>query len=269
MSPPQAPKVSRRFARTLAADRFGEYERLLTAALKRGYDVVSLEPWVRAMPASTPVLILRHDVDQQPAAALRMARIELDLGLRSTFYFRWRTAHPAIIGELRGRGFDIGFHYETLTRLALEGAPPVDGEAGMEAARELLAREVAAFAGRFGAPRSLCAHGDSRVPGVSNAVLLRGQPAERFGVEFDANEAMRGRKPGWWLTDRSAPNGGWKDGVDPVELLGRGVTPILCLTHPNNWTSGLSLWSDRLLRATIGRRSGARPVVTGSDTPPL
>src|SRR5205085_9408181 len=111
-----------RLSRTVAMARWAEYRRLLEMALRRGYRVRALEDWVLESPQpEAPELILRHDVDQHPRSALAMASIELDVGVRSTWYFRWRTAHPVAVGRLRESGFGVGLHYETLSRLALEG----------------------------------------------------------------------------------------------------------------------------------------------------
>ena len=251
--------------------RWAEYRRLLETALRRGYRVRALEDWVLEGPQpEAPELILRHDVDQHPRSALAMASIELDVGVRSTWYFRWRTAHPVAVGRLRESGFGVGLHYETLSRLALEGRN--GGDSALAAARQELRREIEAFEQRLGPIRSICPHGDSRAPGVSNAELMRGQDAESFGVEFDGNEAMHGRGLAWWLTDRSSPEGGWKDGVDPNALLADGLSPLLCLTHPNNWASGPSLWADRVLAAVLPPQApgrGGRPIRTGRDDPRL
>ena len=270
MTMPEATTVRpRRLARTLERSRWGEYEALLGHALARGYAPVPLEAWVLGQqPDSERTLILRHDVDQHPAAALRIAAIEEELGLRSTWYFRWRTAHPDAIASLRRRGFEVGLHYETLTRKAHELGAAEATEDMVQAARATLEREVAAFAERFGPIRSICAHGDTALPAVRNLDLLEGQDPERFGVRFDANFALRGRRLGCWLTDRSVAAGRWKDGMDPVQLLDDGVSPILLVMHPNNWVAGASLWADRLL-ARIPVRLGARPMVTGTDEPPL
>ena len=220
-------------------------------------------------------LVLRHDVDQHPRSALRMAEIEQELGVGSSWYFRWRTAHPTVIGSLQAAGFEVGLHYETLSRMTLERRREgVSQEPLLADARARLREEIAAFSRLYGPTRSVVPHGDSRVPGVNNAELLRGEDCSEYGIEFDANEAMRGRGIGYWLTDRTSAEGGWKDAVDPVELLDRGVSPILCVTHPNNWASGPGLWLDRLLRAALpdsprapGDR-GLTPIRTGSDLPP-
>lgn len=263
--------MRRRLSRSLSPPRWKEYRALLEAALEHGYQVVSLENWVREGDHGDRTLVLRHDVDQHPRSALRMAAIEQQLGLRSTWYFRWRTARTAVVSKLRDAGFAIGLHYETATRTILDrgGPPEHDLAARFEESRPILRAEIRAFADRHGPIRSVCPHGDSRVPGVNNGMLLRDADLSSYGVEFDGNEAMRGRRLGHWLTDRSAPEGGWRNGVDPHELLERGVSPILCLTHPNNWSSGLSLWIDRILTAALPKRWPERPIRTGGDDPPL
>jgi hypothetical protein len=226
-------------------------------------------------PSDETTVILRHDVDQHPRSALRMAEIERELGVRSSWYFRWRTAHPAVIGALRESGFEVGLHYETLSRKALErGIENPKDDLLMAESRSELRAEIAAFNRLFGPIRSVVPHGDSRIPAAHNADLLRGEDCGAYGIEFDANEAIRGRGVAYWLTDRTAAEGHWKDGADPVELLSREVSPILCVTHPNNWASGPGLWLDRLLSAVSARAGrgaasgGGRPIHTGTDRPP-
>jgi hypothetical protein len=279
MSDPSPARLRPRLSRTFSRARWGEYRRFLVDALDRGYSILSLEDWVderkRGRDDGEPTLILRHDVDQHPRSALAMASIERDLGLRSSWYFRWRTAHPVVIATLKADGFQVGLHYETLTRNALERGS--DGPAGptlVESSRRELRAEIATFARLFGPFRSAIPHGDSRIPAVHNAELLRGQDCSSYGIEFDGNEAMRGQELAHWLTDRTAAEGGWKDGIEPARLLSTGVSPILSVTHPNNWASGPGLWMDRALRAALPpapRDSSGRlrrPIRTGSDLPP-
>jgi len=264
---PTPDRARRRLARTLARDRFRDYEGLLRAALSHEYRVVSLEDFLfdPAARMGERILILRHDVDQHPASALVAARIERRLELRSTWYVRWRTADPAVIEALRAAGGSVGFHYETLTRRVLDGG--FDRRAGLDAlledTRRELRTEIATFQELFGPLRSVCAHGDTRVPWASNLWLLEGEDVARYGVRDDANLGMRRYDLGAWLTDRSADDGAWSDGLDPLALLRQGVSPIQCLTHPNNWISGVALWRDRLLAASLQvPRPGARTRVT-------
>lgn len=263
-------------SRTLSRDRFRDYQGLLRAALSLDYRVVALEDFLFDPAARTGdrILILRHDVDQHPASALAAADIERRLGVRSTWYLRWRTADPGVVSALRAAGGTIGLHYETLTRrvLAERLAPGTDLTPLLPGAREELREEVRAFQDAFGPVRSLCAHGDSRVPWARNLTLLEGEDPADFGVRADANLEMRRHALAVWLTDRSAAEGSWNDGHDPLALLQAGCSPIQCLTHPNNWVSGAALWRDRLLAgvlpepapgrsARLPRTRGDRPAV--------
>ena len=265
-------------SRTISRGRWNEYRSLLERAKDQGYEIASLETAVFAgrFEADHPVLILRHDVDQHPRSALTMAAIEEEVGVRSTWYFRWRTASLPVIAQLRELGFEVGLHYETLSRHGLKhGVGPRDDlRALVEESRCLLKQEVATFQELHGSIRSIAPHGDSSAPWLPNWILLSEEDPEAYGVEFDAIQTMRGRRLGFWLTDRTPAVGRWTGEADPQRLLALPVSPILCLTHPNNWVSGPSLWLDSVWRALLpSPRPGSRwerrgPLRTGPDTPP-
>jgi hypothetical protein len=270
--PTASPVQRKRFARTLARPRWREYRDLLAHALSRGYRVISLERFVERPPdGPQPLLVLRHDVDQHPRSALRMAAIERAAGIASTWYFRWRTSDPRVIRRIRADGFEIGLHYETLTRRLLETGRPADAidDALIKSCREELGVEIDAFARRFGPIASICPHGDTRLAGVHNGVLMRDQPHGFAGGVIDCNEAMRGRDLAAWMTDRSTPDGGWGSDIDPTALLDAGSTPLLCLTHPNNWAAGPGLLLDRIVGALLPDSLPAAPVRTRGDRPAI
>ncbi len=257
------PRQRRRLSRTLSRSRWEEYRKLLRIALQQGYAVLSLEAWLAdpTLAARQPRLLLRHDVDQYPASALRMAAIEAEVGVRSTWYFRWRTANPHVIETIAAAGHAVGLHYETLTRELLRRGLGADAAAALiPEARELLHAELQAFAQRFGPARSACPHGDTRMPGVHNGVLLLDQDCANYGLLWDARAAMRRHPLDVWLTDRSAAQGSWKDRLDPIDLVIDRRSPILVVVHPNNWVSGPALWWDKVLPG---------PLHTGSDEPSL
>src|SRR5438309_2247750 len=81
-------RLRRRLSRSLSRSRWGGYRGFLASALRHGYRIVSLEDWLTAEPEplGTRTIALRHDVDQHPATALRMARIEAEFDLRATWY---------------------------------------------------------------------------------------------------------------------------------------------------------------------------------------
>jgi len=63
-------------------------------------------------------IILRHDVDRKPKNALRMAKLEYRIDLKSTYYFRCVPASfdANIIRQISGMGHEIGYHYEVMSR---------------------------------------------------------------------------------------------------------------------------------------------------------
>jgi hypothetical protein len=257
-------RTRRRLSRTLSGARWREYGQLLRIAVGHGYAVTSLEAWL-ADPDATgerPVLIIRHDVDQYPASVLRMAAIEAKLDIRSTWYFRWRTAHPYVVSAIREAGHEIGLHYESLSReLLRRGLSAADAPALLPQARALLREELAEFSERHGPTRSACPHGDTRVPGVHNGVLLQGEDLSGYGIRWDTNAAVGHTQLDVWLTDRSSAEGRWKDSLDPIDLLIDRRSPILMVVHPNNWVSGAALWCDRIMPGRYG--------TADSDDPPL
>lgn len=62
-------------------------------------------------------VILRHDVDRFPSRALAMARLEADLNVTSTYFFRIKpiSFNAEIINSIHKMGHEIGYHYECLS----------------------------------------------------------------------------------------------------------------------------------------------------------
>lgn len=92
------------------------YKKLIKSFLGKGYVVRSVEDYL-TNPVEGKVLILRHDVDELAGNALRMARLENELGVRATYFFRIvkQSNVPEIITEIKELGHEIGYHYEDLT----------------------------------------------------------------------------------------------------------------------------------------------------------
>jgi hypothetical protein len=268
------PRARGRLSRTLSGSRWYEYFQLLERAAAEGYAIVALEEWLADDDQGERVLVLRHDVDQCPRSAMRMLAVEQHVGVQATWYFRWRTARPRAVKAVLAAGGQVGLHYETLSRRVIEqraAGHEVDPAREIEAAQRQLKRELIAWSVLFGPARSACAHGDTRAQDVNNAVLLRDADLSDYGLEYDANFSMRSHDLAVWLTDRSRAEGSWRDGLDATEIIASHASPVLLLTHPNNWISGAGLWYDRAVGTLLPEpRLGARyPLRSGSDSPPL
>ena len=97
------------------------YKNLLKTLKNKCYEFLTVEEFFTCQVAPSPnrsVIIMRHDVDRKPENALRMAKLEANLGVKATYYFRTipKTFKPEIIKRIAGLGHEIGYHYECLAK---------------------------------------------------------------------------------------------------------------------------------------------------------
>ena len=59
---------------------------MLLKTIKKNYDILPYYQYLNSN--NKKVVVLRHDVDRYPKHSLKVAKIEADLGISSTFYFR-------------------------------------------------------------------------------------------------------------------------------------------------------------------------------------
>ena len=66
----------------------------------------------------TEIIFLRHDIDKNPQNALKIAKLEHELDIHGTFYFRIhpKVFKPEIVKEIAEMGHLIGYHYEDFTK---------------------------------------------------------------------------------------------------------------------------------------------------------
>lgn len=92
------------------------YRSLLEELQQRGYRGVGYD----TVASDQPDLILRHDIDFWPEAALPVAAVERDLGLQADYFFLvtcplYNPAAPsvrAVFAQLIGMGHRIGLHFD-------------------------------------------------------------------------------------------------------------------------------------------------------------
>ena len=90
------------------------YIQLLHNLIKNGYTFQTMQVFIQS-PLDRSI-IMRHDIDRKPQNSLRTAKLENELGVKATYYFRTipQTFKPKIIKEIAGLGHEIGYHYECL-----------------------------------------------------------------------------------------------------------------------------------------------------------
>jgi len=92
------------------------YKRLLLALKSADYTFYTFEDWCDGKTLGRYV-ILRHDVDLKAGHSLATAKIEAEMSIRATYYFRVvpQSNRSEIIRAIAGLGHEIGYHYEDLS----------------------------------------------------------------------------------------------------------------------------------------------------------
>ncbi len=93
------------------------YKKFLTSLVENSYSTLRVEDYfLNDFDVKKPFIIIRHDVDRNPLRSLSMARLEAQMGIKATYYFRTipSTLKPDIIQEIASLGHEIGYHYESL-----------------------------------------------------------------------------------------------------------------------------------------------------------
>lgn len=69
-----------------------------------------------AFDGNSKFVILRHDVDLLPENSLRFAKIQAELGIKGSYYFRAvpESWDEKIIKEIADLGHEVGYHYENM-----------------------------------------------------------------------------------------------------------------------------------------------------------
>ncbi len=137
------------------------YQDLLSTLQDRGYTYQTLAQFMTN--PLEKVVILRHDVDRLPGNALKMARLEQEMGIMATYFFRAVpvTWDEDIIREIARMGHEVGYHFENLSMFKGDMDKAfADFKTNLERLRKLVPVST------------VCMHG-SPLSGIDNLDLLR------------------------------------------------------------------------------------------------
>jgi hypothetical protein len=91
------------------------YHQLLFAIKQAGYTFFTFEDWCSGK-AHGRYVVLRHDVDLKAFNSLEIAKLEAEMGIRATYYFRAKSEskQSEIIKAIVDLNHEIGYHYNDL-----------------------------------------------------------------------------------------------------------------------------------------------------------
>lgn len=90
------------------------YRQLLQALKEAGYAFQTFEDYLGD--PQTRAVLLRHDVDDRKLHSLAFARIQHEMGIVGTYYFRMvpESFDEEVIREIHRLGHEVGYHYEDM-----------------------------------------------------------------------------------------------------------------------------------------------------------
>jgi len=96
---------------------FTAYRRYLEVVKSSYSNILRFDEFLNLDSLPDSFFLIRHDVDRRPQKAVFMARLENEMGIKSSYYFRAKpnTFKKKIIEEISNLGHEIGYHYECLS----------------------------------------------------------------------------------------------------------------------------------------------------------
>lgn len=232
------------------------YIELLNTFLDKGYFICSLKGFLNNQKKYDKIIILRHDVDKRPENALRTAKIEYDLGVTGSYFFRTRKNCfiKNIINEISELGHEIGYHYEDLSLAKGDFERAVNlFEINLNKLRE------------FYPVQTICMHG-SPLSKYDNKDLWKKYDYRYFGIicepyfDLDFNEFLyltdTGRR--WDGTDvsvrdkmKSKFNYNFRNTQDIIDEIDRLPDKIMVTIHSQRWNNSFIPWVQELVMQNI------------------
>ena len=215
------------------------YDKLLDAF--SGYDVNTVLEYLEKRPKKE-FIILRHDVDLDIKYALKMAKKEYSKDIRSTYYIRFKKniLDYDIITQISSMGHEIGYHYETLTKM----------NGNVTEALSLFKKELAIMNSKFQV-KSISMHG-SPLSIYDNSDVWKYADYKILGIIGDAQLSITGINyytdtGGKWNSQhnirdyiKSNTSGIVKEfnNSDVIKMLDKGVIKEVYFNiHPERWSS--------------------------------
>ena len=230
------------------------YKQLLQILMSKNYSFQTMQMFIHT--PDKRCNIIRHDVDRKPQNSLRMAKLENELGVKATYYFRIipKTFKPDIIKKIAELGHEIGYHYECLVETNGNYKKAIaDFENNLAKLREIYPVKNIAMHGR---PTSKW----------DNRLLWKKYDYKNYGIlsepyfDIDFNEVLyitdAGRSwnnKGINLRDKvkSKYNYSFNQTEDIIQAIDQNKLPnkIMFNIHPEHWAdSNMEWWKIWIIR---------------------
>jgi predicted DNA-binding transcriptional regulator len=232
---------------------FREYRDLCGAMIDSAYAILTVEKHLTLVNKPDKYVILRHDVDIKPERSLKIAQIEREFDISSTYYFRMtdEVYQPALIKQIAELGHEIGYHYEVLDKAKGDYSKAV----------EIFENELTELR-RVHEINTICMHGNSRTR-WDNRDLWNYYDFKEFGIMGEAylsidfndvvyfSDTARTWNPKYKIKDSYGSSEGKPVLNKTDDLIGLIVDEkfphFYILMHPDDWCDDFGKWLSNLV----------------------
>ena len=242
-----------------------KYKSLCEAISNSTYTTITFKQYLSQQNLPNKCIVLRHDVDRKIDNALKMADIEYEYGIVSTYYCRKTESvfKPNYFQKIASMGHEIGYHYETLDK----------AKGNMIEAIRIFEQELNAFR-EFIDVKTVCMHGNPLTPWI-NLDIWKRYKLKDYGIigepylSIDYHKVLYLSDTGrtWadrnirvkdvirtedYLANKPLMNANISTTDDLIDLIkNENSAQIFILIHPNRWHGTLIGWAKELLLQNI------------------
>ena len=226
-----------------------------------------------SMDSTTKIVILRHDVDRKPLNSLITAKLENELGIKGSYYFRIvpESFDVEIIKKISSLGHEIGYHYEEIDfawRQYKSQKLKNNSEGLVDLAYELFKKNLEKIR-KVAEIRTICMHGSPLSP-FDNKLMWDKYNYKELGIigepyfdidwnEFDYLTDTGRRWDGYEVSVRdkvqnvkfSMFNVQLKSTKDIIENVDSLPDKIMINVHPERWNDNLIPWLNQFVLQNI------------------
>ena len=207
---------------------FTHYKNTLKLALAKNYKFLRCEQH-NLITQHSKVVVLRHDIDFSLEGALKLAKIENQLGITSTYFIRLHSKHYnpleynsyKIVKKIQNLGHEIGLHQEPAFASIISSTPNKYAQQEIESFNLIFQTKI----------KGISTHEPTRTN-----IQITPQNISEFDIEYEAyfpifTQNMK------YISDSGAR---WREG-DMFEWLQKDVLKLYVLIHPVWWYNKTTL----------------------------
>ncbi len=232
------------------------YRQLLAAFKQAGYQFLIFRQFCEGR-AGEKFVILRHDVDLKAENSLATAKIEHELGIKATYYFRIipKSNKHHVIRQIADLGHEIGYHYEDLSLF----------NGNVEKSIEHFKDKLEYFR-QYYPVKTICMHGSPRSQ-IDNKRIWEQYDYRDFGIigepylDLNFNEIFYLTDTGRCWNDKkynvrdrvqSSYDNSFQSTQEIIKAIQSETIPkqIMINTHPQRWTNNRWEWAWEYLFQT-------------------